>query len=156
MSRLEKKWFGYYKPNPSTTQTPQRMSVGDFLGLLLITIPITVLTFVGFIVSKCRETNLNRSDVQKTGRVGNGGSHAGTVGSDQTKPTDNSPQMANAQINLGNTGVASSGYVDPSVDSTCSSAEEVDTPPNSLDIGRGMNSVGHFSVTLVAHRCLHL
>lgn len=140
MSRLEKKWFGSYKQNPSSTQMPQQLSVRDFRGIIVITIPMTLFAFFGFIISKCRKTNLNRADVQMT-EPGNGGSPTGSVGSDQTRPTDNSPEMANTpQTHEGNTGIASCESAEPSDDAMAdsparSSAEDVDTtlpPPMEL------------------------
>lgn len=134
MSKLEKKWFGSYEPNPSSTQMPQQLSLPDFYGVIVITIPITLLAFFGFIVSKCRKTNLNRSDVQMTGIIVNGVPHTGTVGSDQTRPTDDSPEVEDTQIDLGNTGIASGENVYQTRPITRSSAVDVDAQPLSLEI----------------------
>lgn len=54
MTELEKKWFDSHEPNPTPTQTPQRdmiLSTNDFLGVFLITEPISVLTLLIFIIS---------------------------------------------------------------------------------------------------------
>ncbi|XXG58320.1 hypothetical protein AAC387_Pa04g0659 [Persea americana] len=134
MSKLEKKWFGSYEPNPSSTQMPQQLSLPDFYGVIVITIPITLLAFFGFIVSKCRKTNLNRSDVQMTGIIVNGVPHTGTVGSDQTRPTDDSPEVEDTQIDLGNTGIASGENVYQTRPIARSSAVDVDAQPLSPEI----------------------
>ncbi|RWR91367.1 glutamate receptor 2.8-like protein [Cinnamomum micranthum f. kanehirae] len=52
MPKLEKKWFGSHHPNPPPKQTPRRLSIHGFLGviLILITVPIAFIELLIFIV----------------------------------------------------------------------------------------------------------
>ncbi|RWR91362.1 glutamate receptor 2.5-like protein isoform X1 [Cinnamomum micranthum f. kanehirae] len=65
MLELEKKWFGTNEKNPSSPQTPQRdmrLSIHGFIGVLLITEPIIVVTLLIFIIfKKCKHGKNERS-----------------------------------------------------------------------------------------------
>ncbi|KAJ8617183.1 hypothetical protein MRB53_013369 [Persea americana] len=111
MLELEKKWFGSNEKIPSSPQTPQRdkrLSIHGFIGVLLITEPIIVLTLLIFIIfKKCKywkneenpsserlvqasyiEESSNRSVIEMNGGHINEGSDIVAGESDQATPSD--------------------------------------------------------------------
>lgn len=133
MPKLEKKWFGSHHPNPPPKQTPRRLSIHGFLGVILITVPIAFIELLIFIVFnkfKCWKTGrslpcnsvieasnteevFNSSDIEMNGSRVNESSHIVEVGSDQTTPTDNPLEVEVIQTSLSNTEMAFEDNVVP-------------------------------------------
>lgn len=106
MLELEKKWFGTNEKNPSSPQTPQRymrLSIHGFIGVLLITEPIIVVTLLIFIIFKRSvqtsniEESPNSSVIEMNGGHINEGSDIVAGESDQATPNDDPPEVGVTQ-----------------------------------------------------------
>lgn len=120
MLELEKKWFGTNEKNPFSPQKPQRdmrLSIHGFIGVLLITEPINVVTLLIFIIfKKCNdwkaerspssersvqtsniEESPNSSVIEMNGGHINEGSDIVAGESDQATPNDDPPEVVVTQ-----------------------------------------------------------